>query len=216
MFRSQSLVAVGVGLVRSGTAFVVPAGVSALRLFSAAVARQSPQSSHSKSLPRAHHGAGCRCCGCAARASARVGGLRMLSSTAPAYGEADTSSGPAEPIKLYIGNHGWDTSNEQLQEEFAAFGSPEECYVVMDRSTGESRGFGFVTYHSMEEAKQAVAGMNGKELDGRRIKVDISSPRGHSLQQSHRAASSTSATLATTHQLRTSSTSSHSTASSQT
>lgn len=102
----------------------------------------------------------------------------MLSSTAPAYGEADTSSGPAEPIKLYIGNLGWDTSNEQLQEEFAAFGSPEECYVVMDRSTGESRGFGFVTYHSMEEAKQAVAGMNGKELDGRRIKVDISKPKG--------------------------------------
>jgi RNA recognition motif-containing protein len=105
----------------------------------------------------------------------------MLSSTAPAYGEsAGASSGPAEPIKLYVGNLGWDTSSEQLQQEFAAFGSPDECYVVMDRSTGESRGFGFVTYHSMDEAKQAVSGMNGKELDGRRIKVDISKPKGTS------------------------------------
>jgi nucleolin len=79
--------------------------------------------------------------------------------------------------KLYIGNLGWDTSNEDLQECFSKFGETSECYVVFDRNTGESRGFGFVTYANEAEARDAVASMDGVELDGRRIKVAISKPK---------------------------------------
>eukprot|EP00612_Vaucheria_litorea_P004820 CAMPEP_0171463260 /NCGR_PEP_ID=MMETSP0945-20130129/6991_1 /TAXON_ID=109269 /ORGANISM="Vaucheria litorea, Strain CCMP2940" /LENGTH=301 /DNA_ID=CAMNT_0011989995 /DNA_START=304 /DNA_END=1206 /DNA_ORIENTATION=+ len=79
--------------------------------------------------------------------------------------------------KVFVGNLGWDTTNEDLQETFGKFGETSECYIVFDRNTGESRGFGFVTFGSEEEAKEAVASMNGAELDGRRLRVNISKPK---------------------------------------
>jgi nucleolin len=80
--------------------------------------------------------------------------------------------------KLYIGNLGWDTSTEDLQASFAEFGNMGDCYVVIDRATGESRGFGFVTFSTEEEAQRAVEAMNGREMQGRKIRVDISKPKG--------------------------------------
>jgi RNA recognition motif-containing protein len=173
MFRTQSLLAVGVGLVRTN-AFVAPAGVSAMRLLTTGMTRSSRAAQATSVVHRA--GAGCQCPHCNGRIARAVSGLRMMSSTE--YGETQTAAPAGEPVKLYIGNLGWETTTNELQEHFAAYGDASDCYVVVDRATGESRGFGFVSFASEDEARKAVAGMNGKELDGRRIRVDISKPKG--------------------------------------
>ncbi|NLH49375.1 MAG: RNA-binding protein [Myxococcales bacterium] len=74
--------------------------------------------------------------------------------------------------KLFVGGLAWATTSEGLQEAFSPYGEVVEAKVVTDRDTGRSRGFGFVSYATDEEAKEALA-MNGTELDGRRIRVDI-------------------------------------------
>jgi RNA recognition motif-containing protein len=82
--------------------------------------------------------------------------------------------------KLFIGSLAYSTTSERLRDAFARFGSVESASVVTDRDTGRSRGFGFVEMASMEEAKEAVAGLNGVELDGRRINVEFAKPAGSS------------------------------------
>lgn len=74
--------------------------------------------------------------------------------------------------KLFVGGLAWATTSEGLREAFSPYGEVVEAKVVTDRDTGRSRGFGFVSYATDEEAKEALA-MNGTELDGRRIRVDI-------------------------------------------
>jgi RNA recognition motif-containing protein len=74
--------------------------------------------------------------------------------------------------KLFVGGLSWSTTDETLGAAFGAFGEVIEARVVTERGTGRSRGFGFVTFGSDEAAKAAAAEMNGKELDGRRIRVD--------------------------------------------
>lgn len=78
--------------------------------------------------------------------------------------------------KLYIGGLAWATTDQSLQEAFAAFGNVVSARVVTDRESGRSRGFGFVEYATAEEAQAAIAGMNGKELDGRQITVNEARP----------------------------------------
>lgn len=73
--------------------------------------------------------------------------------------------------KLFVGNLSWNVTTEQLQELFATVGSVEEAVVITDRMSGRSKGFGFVTMSSDEEAAQAIEQLNGKELDGREINV---------------------------------------------
>ncbi len=85
---------------------------------------------------------------------------------------------PTEPIKLYVGNLGWETTSEDLQDAFRGYGNFEECFVVTDRATGESRGFGFVTFPNEEQANAAIDAMNGSALDGRTLKVSVSRPKG--------------------------------------
>lgn len=81
-------------------------------------------------------------------------------------------------VKLFVGGLSFSTSTERLREVFAGVGSVESASVVTDRDTGRSRGFGFVEMASSEEANEAVSRLNGTELDGRQIKVEIAKPAG--------------------------------------
>jgi len=76
------------------------------------------------------------------------------------------------PHKLFVGGLPFSTSEERLREVFAQAGTVESAVVVTDRGTGRSRGFGFVEMATSEEADQAVAKFNGKDLDGRLLKVE--------------------------------------------
>ncbi len=78
--------------------------------------------------------------------------------------------------KLFIGGLPWSVSSERLQEAFSDFGEVVEAKVVMDRETGRSRGFGFVTFADGEAAERAM-GMNGQDLDGRQVRVDFANDR---------------------------------------
>lgn len=78
--------------------------------------------------------------------------------------------------KLYVGNLSYSTTDESLNGAFAAFGTVASARVIMDRETGRSKGFGFVEMTSDEEAQKAVAEMDGKDLDGRNLKVAEAKP----------------------------------------
>ncbi len=78
--------------------------------------------------------------------------------------------------KLYIGSLAWATNSDGLKVAFGSFGEIEEAIVITDRETGHSRGFGFVTFQSEEEAEKALE-MDGAELDGRRLKVSLARER---------------------------------------
>lgn len=75
--------------------------------------------------------------------------------------------------KLFVGGLSWDTTQEGLHAAFQEFGELEEAVVVTDRETGRSRGFGFVRYTTEDAAAAALNALNGKELDGRRLRVDF-------------------------------------------
>ncbi len=79
--------------------------------------------------------------------------------------------------KLYVGNLSYQTQEHDLREAFAQFGEVVSANVVTDRDTGRSRGFGFVEMGTEEEARSAEQSLNGKELDGRTLKVNESRPR---------------------------------------
>jgi len=73
--------------------------------------------------------------------------------------------------KLFVGNLSWDVRDEQLKEIFSAVGTVEEAVVIIDRMKNRSKGFGFVTMSTEEEAQAALEELNGKEVDGRPINV---------------------------------------------
>ncbi|HEU5397620.1 MAG TPA: RNA-binding protein [Verrucomicrobiae bacterium] len=79
--------------------------------------------------------------------------------------------------KLFVGNLSFNTSENDLQDAFAAFGTVTEANLMMDRATSRPRGFGFVTMSTADEAQAAIAGLNGKELDGRALTVNVARPR---------------------------------------
>lgn len=79
--------------------------------------------------------------------------------------------------KLFVGNLSFQTTENDLQDAFAAFGTVTETNVMMDRATGRPRGFAFVTMGSPEEAQNAIAGMNGKDFGGRALTVNEARPR---------------------------------------
>ena len=79
--------------------------------------------------------------------------------------------------KLYVGNLPWSVTNESLQEMFASFGEIVEAIVISDRMSGRSKGFGFVTFANDADAEKAVAEMNDKEMEGRKIVVNVARPR---------------------------------------
>ena len=74
--------------------------------------------------------------------------------------------------KLYIGNLGYEVTNRDLEELFAQAGTCESAAVIMDRDTGQSRGFGFVEMGSNAEAQKAIQQFQGHDLKGRALKVN--------------------------------------------
>ena len=79
--------------------------------------------------------------------------------------------------KLFVGNLSFDTTENDLQDAFAAHGTVTETNLMMDRATGRPRGFGFVTMSSPEEAQKAIEALNGKSVGGRALTVNIARPR---------------------------------------
>ena len=82
--------------------------------------------------------------------------------------------------KLFVGSLSWDTNDEGLRRAFSTHGEISEAIVISDRDTGRSRGFGFVTFDEDESADKAVAALNGTELDGRTIRVDVAQAKQRS------------------------------------
>lgn len=82
--------------------------------------------------------------------------------------------------KLFVGGLSWDTSDASLRAAFEPHGEVSDAKVITDRETGRSRGFGFVTLGSADQAQQAMAAMDGTTLDGRAIRVNAANdkPRG--------------------------------------
>jgi RNA recognition motif-containing protein len=78
--------------------------------------------------------------------------------------------------KLFVGNVSWGTTDDSLKAFFEQVGTVVEAKIIIDRRTGRSKGFGFVTMSSPEEANKAVAELNGQDLDGRQIKVTNALP----------------------------------------
>jgi cold-inducible RNA-binding protein len=79
--------------------------------------------------------------------------------------------------KLFVGNLSFNTTENDLQDAFAPHGTVSEVNLMMDRATGRSRGFAFVTMATPEEAQKAIDAMNGKSIDGRALTVNVARPR---------------------------------------
>ena len=78
--------------------------------------------------------------------------------------------------KLYVGGLSFQTTDESLKTFFSEAGTVNSAKVIIDRMTGKSRGFGFIEMSSEEEADKAIETLNGKELDGRTLKIDKAKP----------------------------------------
>jgi RNA recognition motif-containing protein len=80
---------------------------------------------------------------------------------------------------LFVGNLTFATTNRQLEAMFAEYGEVADAQVITDRDTGRSRGFGFVEMASTEAAEKAISSLNGKDFDGRQLKVNVAKPRSN-------------------------------------
>lgn len=78
--------------------------------------------------------------------------------------------------KLYVGGLSYDTTDAGLKDAFAAAGTVESATVIKDKMSGRSKGFGFVEMSTDEEAQKAIEMFDGKELDGRAVKVNEAKP----------------------------------------
>ncbi|MDR2433180.1 MAG: RNA-binding protein [Treponema sp.] len=74
--------------------------------------------------------------------------------------------------KLYVGNLSYNTTEDGLKNLFSGFGSVASAKIVFDRDSGNSKGFGFIEMSSDEEASAAITGVNGREFDGRQLRVN--------------------------------------------
>ncbi|MFW3145303.1 MAG: RNA recognition motif domain-containing protein [Thermoplasmatota archaeon] len=80
-------------------------------------------------------------------------------------------------MNIYVGNLSYDTREDDLRTAFEEFGSVDTVKIIMDRYTNRSKGFGFVEMPDDEEGKKAISEMDGKELQGRVLKVNPARPR---------------------------------------
>ena len=80
-------------------------------------------------------------------------------------------------MRIYIGNFGYDTREQEIREAFEAHGQVQEVSLVMDRDTGRPKGFGFVEMPTSAEAQAAIGALNGKEFGGRPATVNEAKPR---------------------------------------
>ncbi len=81
------------------------------------------------------------------------------------------------PCRLFVGGLNWDTTEEVLKEAFSKIGKVIDVAILTDRSTGKSRGFGFVTFENRKDGARAVQTLDGMELDGRDIAVNVATDR---------------------------------------
>lgn len=79
-------------------------------------------------------------------------------------------------MKIYVGNLGYNVSNDALAEKFSQFGEVQSAKIIMDRDTNRSKGFGFVEMANATEANQAISSLNGTEFDGRKMNVTEAKP----------------------------------------
>jgi RNA recognition motif-containing protein len=103
----------------------------------------------------------------------QISQVRHLLSEFPALGERKHIMS----MKLYVGNLSFNTSNQDLNELFGTVGTVQSASIIEDRETGGSRGFGFVEMSSRSEGENAIAQLNGKEIDGRELKVNEAKAR---------------------------------------
>jgi len=80
-------------------------------------------------------------------------------------------------MKLYVGNLAFETTENDLQDLFEQHGQVSEVSLMMDRMTGKSRGFAFITMNDKAQADAAMSALNGKELNGRALSVNEARPR---------------------------------------
>lgn len=78
---------------------------------------------------------------------------------------------------IYVGNLSFNTSTSQLEALFSEYGEVADAQVITDRETGRSRGFGFVEMGSSDAAQSAISALNGRDVDGRQLKVNVAKPR---------------------------------------
>lgn len=79
--------------------------------------------------------------------------------------------------KIFVGNLNFKFKDNDLEKIFSEFGDIEDCVIISDKATGRSKGFGFVTFINEDDAKNAVETMNDKEIDGRKLSVNIAKPK---------------------------------------
>ena len=80
-------------------------------------------------------------------------------------------------MKIYVGNLSFNVTEEELRQEFVAFGEVESVSIITDKYSGRPRGFGFVEMPSVSEGQAAITGLNGKTLKERTLNVNAARPR---------------------------------------
>ena len=85
--------------------------------------------------------------------------------------------------RIYVGNLPWSVTKDRLEELFSSFGEIEEALVIVNKYTGRSRGFGFVTYKNDADADRAIAEMEGKDVEGRNLQVREAKPMREGLRE---------------------------------
>lgn len=110
-----------------------------------------------------------------AAVNATVEGVRADGTILTGEDEAAASSGP--PCRLFVGGLSWGTTAGDLRKTFEDIGEVVDAIIVLDRDTGDSRGFGFVTMADRKAASKAMRELGGLELDGRNIRVDMATER---------------------------------------
>ncbi|XP_027329959.1 28 kDa ribonucleoprotein, chloroplastic [Abrus precatorius] len=106
------------------------------------------------------------------------GRLLTVNKAAPRGAQPERSSRAfGSALRVYVGNLPWDVDNARLEQIFSEHGKVENARVVYDRETGRSRGFGFVTMSSEADMNDAIAALDGQNLDGRAIRVNVAEDR---------------------------------------
>ncbi len=80
-------------------------------------------------------------------------------------------------MDIYVGNLPWSASEQELADSFGEHGAVEKATIIVDRDSGRSKGFGFVTMNDNDEANSAIDALNGTDLNGRALKVNEARPR---------------------------------------
>lgn len=87
------------------------------------------------------------------------------------------SSYGEKKMNIYAGNLSYNMTDEDLEKMFQEFGTVSESKIITDRDTGRSKGFGFVEMPNQAEGDEAIKELDGKEIDGRSIKVNVAKPK---------------------------------------